>query len=350
MRNAVPTRHRLTRHAPLWLWLALTSGCANPQSSENLSRYAFERPEMGVPFHVVLYAADREVAREAALAALNRVRELNDIFSNYEYDSEISILNRSAGSGQRFTVSAELWEVLIAAQTLAARSEGAFDVTVGPYANLWRRARRRGEMPRPDLMARAQAAVGYDKLDLDPRTRTVELPLENMRIDLGGIAKGYALDQALRVLESRGIRRALVEGGGDIVVGDAPPQRPGWRAELSALDSANTSAKTFLLLQNQAIATSGDTAQHVVIHGVRYSHIVDPRTGLGLTNQSQVTVIAPDGLTADSLATTLSVLNPEAALEFVREMPGVDAAVARQKAEEIEWRQTPGFAAYRVSE
>ncbi len=160
-------------------------------------------------------------------------------------------------------------------------------------------------MPSDEELRQARQLVGWEKVTLDPVNRTVKLAIPGMRLDLGGIAKGYAADCALRVLRKFGISRALIELGGDIVLGDPPPNRKGWR--IGILDESGKPEK-FLEIANCAVSTSGSTEQFVEIAGRRYAHIVDPRTGLGLTKLILVTVIAKDGITADGLATALCVL------------------------------------------
>ncbi len=290
-------------------WLLGCAGCRTLPAAP-LERFEYTEPQMGVPFRIVLYAEDRARAEAAARAAFDRIAELNAILSDYDSDSELNRLCETSGSGRAVPVSDELWTVLARAQELARQTDGAFDVTVGPYVHLWRRARREQTLPDPGRLARARAAVGWQHLELDARQRTARLRVSRMRLDLGGIAKGYALDEALKVLAAHGIRRALVSGGGDLAVGEPPPGRTGWRIEVPPPEPAQGPTR-FLLLRCAALATSGDLFQHVQIAGVRYSHIVDPRTGLGLTNRVQVTVIARDGMTADSLSTAISVLGPE---------------------------------------
>ena len=163
-------------------------------------------------------------------------------------------------------------------------SDGAFDVTVGPYVRLWRFARKRKVLPTPAEIATARAAVGWQKLRLDPRARTVTLLVPNMRLDLGSIGKGYAADQALQILKGRGIDRALVAASGDIAVGNPPPGQRGWKVGIARLWWRHQRAPLApLLLHNAGISTSGDTEQFIEINGVHYSHIVNPATGLGLT-------------------------------------------------------------------
>lgn len=273
---------------------------------------------MGVPFRMVLYATNEAHAKTASDAAFARIADLNKKLSDYDLESELSKLSHASGEGRFIRVSDDLWRVLAAAQHWAERADGAFDVTVGPMVNLWRHARRLQQFPRADRLAEARARVGYTNMVLDAKNRSVLLREPEMRLDLGGIAKGFAADEALKVLRMHGARRALVAAAGDIVLGDARPGSRGWKVEL---DSANGSAPTFLSLSRAAVATSGDMFQFVEIEGVRYSHIVDPRTGLGLTNSAMVTVIARDGMTADALATAVSVLGPVEGLRLIKATP-----------------------------
>jgi thiamine biosynthesis lipoprotein len=315
--------------------------CATPPAAR-LERFEFKRPEMGMEFRIVLYASGPEIAAQAATNAFDRIRSLNAIFSDYEENSELTKLSLSAGTGRAVPLSPELWDILERAQALATRTQGAFDVTVGPYVSLWRRARRQVELPRADLLEEARKAVGYRKLLLNSGNRSATLTVARMRLDLGGIAKGYALDDALRVLQRQGIRSALVSGGGDMVFGDAPPGKRGWRIQLAPLDAAGAPAADYLEVARVAVSTSGDLYQHVVIDGRRYSHIVDPATGLGLTDHSLVTVIAADSTTADGLSTSISVLGPEKGLELARAMQA-ETRIVRRLASALEQYESKGF-------
>ncbi len=308
-----------------------------------LSRYEFSQPEMGVPFRMVMYAATEAEAQSAAKAAFDRIAQLNGILSDYDPDSELSRLSHTSGTGQKVRLSSDLWLVLERAQSLAKRSGGAFDVTVGPYINLWRKARREKKMPDADLLSEAAKAVGHDKLRLNAANHTAELLVPNMRLDLGSIAKGYAVDEGLRVLREGGIRSALVAGAGDLAVSEPPPGKPGWRIEIAPLDSPDAPAKKFVLLKNAALGTSGDLFQRLEIDGKRYSHIVDPHTGLGLTDHSLVNAIARDCITANTLATTVSVLGPENGLKLASKTPHAAIRILRKPGNEIEEFESPGF-------
>jgi thiamine biosynthesis lipoprotein len=298
---------------------------------------------MGLPFRIVLYARDEVVARRVAELAFARLSELNSILSDYDDHSELSRLSRSSATGAWVALSDDLWRVLARGQELARRSDGAFDVTVGPLVQLWRRARRQRQLPASDRLAEARRVTGWQRLELDAARRRARLTVPGMRLDLGGIAKGYAVQEALRFLETRGFPCALVSGGGDLAAGEPPPGQRGWRVELAPLEAPGAPPVRYASLRGGALATSGDVFQYVEIEGVRYSHILDPRTGLGLTDHSLVTVFAPDGMTADGLATAVSVLGPVAGLRLLGSEPGVEGRIIREVNGEIEVRETPGL-------
>jgi thiamine biosynthesis lipoprotein len=188
--------------------------------------------------------------------------------------------------------------------------------------------------------------VGWTNLVLNPANRTAKLLIPDMRLDLGGIAKGYAVDEAMKVLRAHGIRRALVSGGGDLVVSAAPAGQKSWRIEVAPLDVPNAPPKKFVLLSHAALATSGDVFQHVELNGKRYSHIVDPRTGIGLTDHSLVTIVAPNCTTADALATAVSVLGPTKGSKLVERKRGAAAYIVRQPAGRLQAVQTARFAKF----
>ncbi|HMJ65627.1 MAG TPA: FAD:protein FMN transferase, partial [Candidatus Binatia bacterium] len=238
---------------PLLAFLSLLiAGCVTFPPAE-LHRYEFSQPEMGVPFRIVLYATNKTRAQFAVKAAFARIRELNNKLSDYDLDSELSKLSRTSGQGRAIPVSDDLWRVLTAAQNWARRSDGAFDVTVGPVVNLWRHARRQQQLPRADRLSEAKARVGYTNLVLDPKNQTALLLVPEMRLDLGGIAKGFAADEALKILRRQRIRSALVAAAGDIALGAAPPGERGWKVTLASLDVTNAPPAKMLMLANCAV-------------------------------------------------------------------------------------------------
>ena len=315
--------------------LVIAMGFARAEEGA-LQKFVFEKAEMGLPFRVSLYAADAATAKAAADAAFERVAVLNSILSDYDPDSELSRLSQTSGQGRAVPVSADLWHALEVSQRIAERTDGAFDITIGPLVNLWRRARRKQELPSPEMIAEMRARVGYRKLRRDPAHHTAELLAPDMRLDVGGIGKGIAVDAALAVLAARGIERALVAASGDIGASGPPPDQPGWRIEVAKLDAEGAPPAQFVWLNHSAVSTSGDTLQRVEIDGVRYSHIVDPATGVGITDHSLVTVLGPDCTTTDSWETTVTVLGPERGLKVIEATPGTAVHIVRKPGARVE--------------
>lgn len=311
----------------------------------SLSRFEFVEVHMGTQFKIVLYAKDEQIAKGAVQAAFQRIARLDAIMSDY---NEASELNRLCHSPIRkpMRISRDLFCILAISERLAEKTDGAFDITVGAVVRLWRRARRTGELPDSDKIKKALSVTGYSLLHLDAKSQTAWLEREGVLLDLGGIAKGYAADAAMRVLQQYGIRSALVAAGGDIVVSHAPPNQRGWIIEIAPLKQAGQADNT-IVIEDAAVSTSGDTEQAVEINGIRYSHIVDPRTGIGLSEQTIVSVVARRGVDADSLATAMSVLGVERGLKFIEAMNDISALIVKKTGNGFElfaskrWRGTP---------
>jgi thiamine biosynthesis lipoprotein len=293
-------------------------------AAEKLQRYSQREVHMGVEFEVVLYAPSEAAAKKAMTAAFARVAELDKRLSDYDPESELSRLSASSPSAEPVKVSEDLWATLLAAQKLSEKSEGKFDITVGPLTKLWRRARRQMELPTKEQIAKALESVGHKHLELDEKLHTAKLLKPNMRLDAGGIAKGYAAEEALAKIREFGMTQALVRASGDIAAGDPPPGERGWKIGLAPLDP-DQPPERFVWLTNAAVSTSGDSRQHLIVDGKRYSHIIDPHTGYGISGRSSVSVIAPRGIDADSIASAVSILGPEKGLKLVEENPGAAA-------------------------
>ncbi|HEY3280802.1 MAG TPA: FAD:protein FMN transferase [Armatimonadota bacterium] len=290
--------------------------------AKQLRSFEYTEVHMGGQARLVVYAPSQAVAEDACRAAYKRIADLEDVMSDYRPTSELMRLCAQSG-GPPIHVMDDLFRVLQRAQRLAKLSNGAFDVTVGPYVALWREARKTGVLPSPEALASAAKFVGWRKVSLYPATHTVRLSVPGMRLDLGGIAKGYAGDEALKVLRRHGVTRAMYEAGGDIVVGDPPPGRKGWSIEVLSLRRG--SKPRFTLLRNAAISTSGDTEQFVEVSGKHYSHVVDPHTGIGLVDRWAATVTGKLGMDTDSVSTALCVLGEPRAKELLRKLPGMSA-------------------------
>ena len=327
---AIIPRSRFFSQASVALAITLFSSCGNC-SAQSLQRFEFSSAHMGTRFFITLFAPEQKLADAAAEAAFQRVAKLDDTMSDYKADSELVRLSESA-PGQPVRASEDLFDILEQSQKFSKLSDGAFDITVGPLVRLWRFSRKRKTLPPKADVQAALKSVGYKNLRLDRKARTATLLVPGMRLDLGGIAKGYAADQALAVLKSKGLTRALVAASGDIAVGDPPPGQRGWRVEIEPLDASHS--RPMLLLHNMGISTSGDIEQSIEIDGTRYSHIVSPTTGLGLTNRIQVTMLAPNATTTDALATGVSVLGPLRGMALVDSLPKTAALIFTKSGEQ----------------
>ncbi|MEX2632937.1 MAG: FAD:protein FMN transferase [Balneolales bacterium] len=284
----------------------------------DLQRYEFEAPHMGTRFRIIMYAPDEEIAKSASNAAFGQIEALNDIMSDYDSDSELNRLSRSSGSEAWISLSPHLYGVLKKAEEVSRKSDGAFDITIGAYVQLWRDLRRKDDprLPAKDVIADLKERTGYQHIIFNDEQQSVKLLKSGMQLDLGGIAKGYAADEALKAIQNFGIMSALVDAGGDISMGEAPPNKEGWDIAIPSKDEMGKTSYIHFSLANQAIATSGDLFQFTEINGIRYSHIINPHTGMGLIQSHMVTIIAQDGITADSYASALSVLGPSAIQKF----------------------------------
>ena len=307
----------------------------------SLSRFSFHRGLMGTQFNVIFYASDSLMAQQANAAVNARMDSLNQVMSDYLDGSEINELSKTAGSRKWVPVSADLFAVLQKGKTIARRSNGRYDPTVGPLSLLWRRAVRRKEFPPSKERRQARRAVGYKLMELDSLARSVRLRRAGMRLDVGGIGQGFAVDEALKTLHRFDIRSSLVDIGGDILADEAPPGSQGWRVSIGSGKPGDADTTT-IFLKNAAITTSGDTYRFLEYKGQRYSHIMDPRSGLGLRHFVQATVWAPDGYRADALTKVFSVAGLRKSRRLVKRFPGVKLLILENKKGRLhKWQSAP---------
>ncbi|MAT12448.1 MAG: hypothetical protein CMM02_15750 [Rhodopirellula sp.] len=315
---------------------------AQQDGDSTIERLYSETAElMGVEFSISLYAPSETIAREAIHQAFSRITEIESCLSNYQADSEISLLCQAEGPVK---VSDDLWFVLRESMFYWQISGGAFDVTVGRITRLWRRARRQKEFPSRSRIKEEMKFVGGDLLRFDVEKQTVEILKPGLLIDLGAIGKGYAADQALRVLRDLDLGAAVINASGDVLFGEAPPGKQGWPAAIASFPSGEE--PTFLEpLANLALATSGDAYQHLEYQGKRYSHLVDPRTGIPIKGRSSVSVLAVSGLRSDALASAVSVLGPRKGVALIEELAKTEVYIGFQRGlgKPIETNSTAGF-------
>lgn len=294
------TRRHFATIGALWTMAPRGRGDATEER-----RFERTHATMGTEFRFLVYAGNAKQATAALDAATRRLDALNASLSDYLADSEISRLSAASGRGDWRLLLRDVENVLTWGQRLAAQTGGAFDMTVGPLTRLWRVSRRNGKLPTESRLSGALQATGFQFLELDEKRRRARLTRPGMRLDLGGIAKGYAVDETLKTLLHHGITTALADGGGDLRTLGSPPDAGGWRITLEDLESSST---TVYQLSDLAMATSGDLYQSIRLGDREFSHLIDPKTGLGLEYRRSVTVIAEDAMTADALASALSVL------------------------------------------
>jgi thiamine biosynthesis lipoprotein len=309
-----------------------------------LARHHFVEPRFGgIPVELTLYAGDADSARGAARAAFARIDELAAQMDDYALDPP-SPLNRIAEAApDAVPVAAELLVVLARAKALHRETHGAFDVTAKPFVQLWRVSQRLGELPPPERLRRAAELVDIDALELDLAAGTARLARQGMWLDLGGIAKGYIGDEVVRLLRARGVPICRYHAGGDMVFGEAPPGLPGWPVHVPDLvldpvtggGERTTPTALAFFAADSAASVSGDVFRHAEIEGKRYAHVIDPRSGLGVTGRRIACVRGPRGIDTDPLATAGLILAPgewQSALEAVTCCRGVAARAAEDQA------------------
>jgi thiamine biosynthesis lipoprotein len=307
-------------------------------------KFLFTENKMGSPFNLVLVTDDSLKAVTLARECFALVDTLNSLFSDYDSTSELSRLNAKAGK-EPMIVSSRLWNLLISSRRAWLQSKHAFDITIGPLSRLWRKARKEKRFPDSSAVAERKALVGFQQLQLHPADHSVYLPQKGMQLDLGGIAKGYAAQEVVNYLTRKGITHALADAGGDMVMSQPPPNSRGWTIGVNVPETTDDLLPEKLLLQNKAVATSGDAYQYIEHKGRRYSHIADPRTGYGISSQRNVTVIADDGALADWLATACSILSIQEAMQLVKKMKA-ELLITELRNKQVVYYDSPEFKRY----
>lgn len=290
--------------------------------------HLFQQPHMGCLFSIKIVAPDFAAAKSAADGAFDLIREADASFSDYRPESELSRLCATAGSGKSAPVSADLWKILTDSQRYWEWSGGVFDITLGPCTKLWRDSRKSQQLPEPEVLRSAKNASGFSLLHLNTDGHTARLEKPGMRLDLGGIAKGWVLDAAVRLLHDQNhLTNFLIDAGGQIAAMGHPPGKEAWHVAVEKVPWEPDGHTTVVRLCGLHLATSGDLHQFVEIGGKRYSHIVDPASGLGSTLGMQASVISTSGATADVAATVLCLVAPEKGLKLLKSFPDTEARI-----------------------
>lgn len=308
-------------------------------------RYSFSKFKMGSPFQISFYAKNSVQAAQLADESYALVDSLNTIFSDYMDSSELNRLCATAGADSFVSVSPALFDILLLSKDGWEKSKGSFDITIGPLSRLWRSERKAKHFPEASIVSAEKNKVGFKHVVFDIPQHRVKLLKTGMQLDLGGIAAGYMAQKVIDNLSAKNIRSALVNASGDIVCSNAPPTKEGWVIGVNIPGERNELLDKKVNLQNASVSTSGDVFQYSVHDGKRYSHIINPLTGYGVTFQRNVTVIAPDGALADWLATACSILPVRKAKKLVKKYKA-DLLITQMTEKGIKMHTTKGWSSY----
>ena len=280
---------------------------STPLLQAQTRKFSYSEMKMGSAFNLIIVSADSNKANHLARKSYELVDSLNHIFSNYDSSSELSKINASAGL-LPYKMSRAMLDLVQKSQYAYIQSKGAYDISIGPLSSLWRNARKAKLFPEASTVIATKKLVGFAQIKINKRLGTIFLPNADMHLDFGGIAKGYIAQWVINFLKANGIQQALVDAGGDIVMSGPPLNQKGWLIGVNLPETTDQLLNKKLQLSNCSVATSGDVYQFIEYKGVKYSHIINPLTGYGVTNLRNVTIVAKTGATADWLATACSIL------------------------------------------
>jgi len=319
----------------LLLALGFYSHCqkeGTPAAQQYISIDSGYREVMGTFARIVAVGTDEKKCKEAITAAIDQIRRVDELMSDYKENSEISRVNRLAYH-QPVKLSKDTFKVLQKSIEFSRLSDGAFDVTVGPIVDLWRSAGEANSPPTKHLLEQARSKVGYNKLILDANDMSVKFKVEGMRIDLGGIAKGYAIDKAIQAIKNKNLTGAMVDIGGDVrCFGKPNEKRNKWIVGIQDPKNARnwpgkTAISIALKLTNLAVATSGSYRRFYLIQGQKQSHIINTAGDTTAKGPPSVTIIAQKAVDADALATAVSVMGKEKGLKLIEQLQNTEAVI-----------------------
>lgn len=313
-----------------WAWLvgaALALGQAAGAQTAGGPEFVYgKRYAMGTVYEIVAYGPSLDRAPRALDAAFDKIADLDRMLSDYDAQSDLRSMERAAHF-RNARVPRDLYRVIEASLVYSRLSGGQYDITVAPLVDAWKSARRDGQAPSAARLEQLRACVGYRKIQLLPPDE-IALRSDCLRLDLGSIGKGYAVDRAVEILRAAGIRNALVNAGGSTAYGmGAPPGRKGWTIRLN--DPAQQVVPQVTLHEN-SVSTSGQEANSLIFAG-EFGHIIDPRTARPARRDFTVSVIARTATASDGLSTTLYLLGPEAGTGVVNRLPVRRPSGSRRK-------------------
>jgi len=312
--------------------------------SAQLKRFEFPGNKMGSSFNIIFYHTDSAEAVILAKECFLIVDSLNNIFSDYSPESEVGKLAFQKNLTD-IKVSDELFAMIARSKDAWERSGKTFDITIGALTQLWRKAKKENRFPSEADVKAAKDLTGFKNLTINERSKTISFKKPGIRFDFGGIVPGHAAQRVIDFLKTKNINIALVDASGDIVMSDAPPGKDGWTIGINLPENQNEIWDKKLELKNFAVSTSGDVYRYTIHNGRKYSHIIDLRTGYGVTSQRNVTVITKYGADADWLATACSILPIKKALSLAKKEHAA-ILIATLKDEKITIHKSESFDKY----
>lgn len=304
--------------------------------------YSITHPAMGTVFSLYIYASNEKEADADAGLVFDEVDRIEDLLSNYKESSELSRINRLAFT-QPVTTDPETFEFLTDSIEWSARSQGAFDITVGKLMKAWGFFRKNGRIPTDAEFAALREQTGWTKVKLDDADRTVRFTAAGIELDPGGIGKGFAVDKAIAILRAQHVAAAMLSAGGSTIYAlGAPPGESGWKVMVPDPSDAQKSLST-VILRDTSLSSASCSEKHFVLQGHPYCHIMDPQTLRPVEGMLQVTIIDPSATASDALSNVLFVKRPEESVRWMDALPGDAALVISGTADKfschpIRWR------------
>lgn len=278
---------------------------------------------MGSSFEITVVAEDEDFAKESLAIAKKEIIRIENLISSWDQKSETSRININAGIAA-VEVSKELFDLIFRAQQISKLSSGAFDLTFAAIDKLWNFDGRESEMPNPDTLKASVFNIGYQLIELDEESLTVFLPKKGMKIGFGAIGKGYAADRAKQLLVERGVLGGIINASGDMNTWGTKPDGSSWTIGI-VNPMNNKKVFSWFSLEHNAVVTSGDYEKFTQINGRRYSHIIDPRTGIPSQGIVSCTIFASKAELADAIATAIFVMGVESGLFLIDQLPDIEA-------------------------
>ena len=286
---------------------------------------------MGSRFEITVVAKDSIEANDYIDAAVVEITRIEKLISSWDPASQTSEINRNAGI-KPVKVDEELYNLIGRSVEISKLTDGAFDISFASMDKIWKFDGSMTQMPAKEAIKQSVSKVGYQNIILDPENLTVFLKLEGMKIGFGAIGKGYAADKAKKLLIEKGVSGGIINASGDMNTWGTQPDGEFWKVAITNPMDKNK-AFALLPLNENAVVTSGNYEKYVTFNNIRYTHIIDPRTGYPATGIISATVFAPKAEIADALATSIFVMGKDVGIDFINQLPKIECIIIDEKGE-----------------